>query len=578
MFYIYLFIFNLVVGIGAQQCSPILNDTPIFRDGPCVHRTSEYVWSWNELGYTQEYLWAQSIPYTNFVHLMSDDCAQTYLQLMCPTLMPSCTILNDNIVVLIPVCKSLCEETNIKCKSFWQQNNLPIINCNQSWFLDNRLEQWPNQVFNKRQSQDNEPNQIFNKYDNEEVNQEFHSNCLLPEEKHYPIPCPKPLIYIGPDVDYYTGLSCSSTCRDKLHLQQSDFESMFLVAGILNIISLVATIFVLLTYLIIRPLRAWPQRVILCMGVGMLIQHSVLCINFWMGIDDALCQNEYELDTTGWAVASGFFLLFGALITASWWLFQAGLVFWCIGLLRQDVNRILYSKIMWVVHTWNWGYPLIAAIVCLLDSKEDTGTGLGALEGIPWAFTSWYSINGVVWALFYAVILTYLCCIIIFGLVGLYRLSSADLSRSPLTKHNFQLSLILFTSVYSLIAISILANKAWNDVHYSEIKDGLTDWYSCVLQGGIDCKPSYTFSRGLAWTVAICISTQGWWLLCIFVLLSKNVRSLIYCAGLNLYWGNPINQDIGSNSMLDNNRSNSGSNTGTNTGINGGTSGGSSDF
>lgn len=502
----------------AQQCQVAQLDDPVIRHSVCVNRLSTNIWTWSQRGLTQEFLWAQGVDLFSSIGAMPYECAQSYLQLMCSTVLSNCETINTT-DHLIPVCRSVCVQTNDKCAGFWLSYGLHPIDCTQISPLTQSY-QWPE------------------------------TRCYVPRNDTLPYPCPSPLIYVGPDKDYYTGLPCSSTCNTKLKLQQPYFDDMFTTVGVLNIISLMSVIFVMVVYLAIRPLRSWPQRVIVCMGVGMLCQHGVMVINFFLGVETALCQNEYEISTTGWAVFSAFMLLTGALITAGWWVFQAGLLFWCIGLLRKDLRVILKSKFMYAIHVWNWAYPVIAAITCLLASKENVGTGLGGLEGIPWAFTSWYSINGVVWAMFYAVILVYLACVLLFGLVGMYRLWSTDLSQSPLHKHNFQVSLILFTLVYTLIAVSIVANKSWNDNHLSDIEQGLSDWYECVLLGGINCEPSYRFSAFLTWLVAICSSTQGSWLAIIFVVLSRNVRVLIYRASLNIRWGRPLNEDIGINSMV----------------------------
>lgn len=524
--------------INSIYCESICTQYNNTFSNQCNDVINYQILTYPELNITQQTIYESTKHLYYPIPLMDYDCAINYLKLMCPTNYRPC--FND---IYIAICYEQCLYVNEKCSYFFHKHNISSINCNQTDPLTG-IELWPaNNCI------------IYDECKYSEHN--ISKPCINKTIKYM---CPKPLIFVGPNSDEYTGLPCSSKCSDKLRIQQPNFDDMFILVSVINWISFVCVIFVCLIYLIYPMMRKMPRRIILFMGIGMTIEHMALIGNSMQDPNYFLCHDNIDLSTDKWARFSGYALIVGAMITASWWMIESFVLFYYIGLLRQDKKIYKYE---WLMHIWCWGYPITTGFIFLFVPDNN---GLGAVEGIPWAFNSWKSDDNIFWGLFYSVLILYMALFIAFMSVTILRLINIynNNTISPLEQTKFQLSLFIFTTVFFVIAVAIIANKSWNKDHLDDIEKGLADWYECILTWQTDCKPSYYFSEGLTWFMAFCMSIQGLALFIIFFVLSPSVYTTVKQSVLNLWVGNNFYDGIREiNSTLVRSNSKSGSHIGS---------------
>ena len=504
-----------------------------FADVPMACRfllSGVSVWTAPSFGLTQE-TWTAAM-YTppanssqgvlDFLPAMPYECATAYLSLMCPTFFRPCSPFAP---APLSMCQSECIATNEACRLFFQDTPL---DCNQRDPLTGQP-QWPDASLLT-------PPQT----------------CLTVADIKSPLEppvylCPEPLIWVAPGEDPYTGLPCSTTCHFKLRMltedPQTNFDDVFIVFSVLNWVSFVLVIISLVVYMSFPDNRKYPRVINIFIGFGLLIVHLGFIGNSFMSIDDNMCQNDYELESgSSWCRFQSWTSYFGALYVVFYWMLNAVIMFWNIGLLLFKNNKL--EKFSYYYHVFVFVYSFTASMI-IMWVPDSASTG--ASPGVPYCFVGptyiWALSYGLFWWPFYVgTLVIFFCCI---GcIITIARTASVDGKWQRIKRRlPSQLTIFLFLVVWLITVASMISLQS---SFQSTVDDGVattTEWYTCVFFSPTpysECPIRATEYANLVWWELVCVGLIGTWFFVIYIIINPSQRSLYQHAWNNYKEGNSL--------------------------------------
>lgn len=464
------------------------------------------VWTAPTYGITQEVLGSKIVAVItdsegqpqatvlDLVATMPYDCGFHYLKLICPTYFRTCVVSNiDGVSLSVPVtpCRSVCNQTNLHCATFWKSHGLPPLDCEQIDSITGG-ELYP-------ADGSGQP-------------------CTAVEDDQITGPvgwvCPPPTHFVAPEdgADMLTGLPCALPCRKTIYLNSQDLDASNIVWLVFNWISIVALTLTILVFLAHPQLRIFPHRTIIYIGVGLFIFHLGFVGNTIPGLHDTLCGGEYTLRLGGWCKFQVFAIYGPSLFAAFWWVFQSFMLFWGVGLLKQDISRLVSLEIPLVMISALYSIGAGLAIT-LAPNHEQTG---GGLTGFP--FCSFTPMSGsvssnLVWGLWFAPMLFGVLAIMVFVIVTVFRvLHNSETLRAGSVIITSQILVICYAADFIWVVASNLSYKAWAQKNGGTLVTSFGDYFVCVLTTfgkPDDCVMEFKVPASLYWNIIICFSLIG---------------------------------------------------------------------
>ena len=527
--------------LAAGKCQPF--------DGQPRSCASFMVGSWSQVwtvpayGVTQEYLEAQLfailtrtstggvITKLELTNIMPFDCAVNYLKLACSAAFKPCTetpleAQQAGAPPAIPhsLCQEACDDVNVACASFWSNLGLPPINCQA---IDNSTGApvYPPSSFN--------PNLGF-------------FTCFMPPELNSTptYTCPQDTTNIGPDdVDETSHLPCAVPCRRKMLLPvdgPSNFFDQYVALSVLGWISFVSINITLLTYLLFKPLRRYPQRIIMETAIGLWVLHLGQVGSSFFGVGDLLCDGEwhFQVQTGSWCKFAAFCLFWGAMFTAMLWAYLAFIIFWNVALLRVKDKRAQYGE--YIVVPLAILFSTIETLI-LLFYPDESASG-GYLSGFPFCGLGPGADRNLFWGIFIAPIIFYLLIVVMCTVAAIVKIvitPTGDSVKKALGKRlPAQLLLLVFVLSFMTVSIAVIATQAYGQEFRPLISEGIENYYSCLYTQPIhydQCQAGPVFvSNDIWWFQQIMISIIGFIFFITFVVLKAEVRNLWVATCRNL--------------------------------------------
>lgn len=513
---VFLFVMLFSGGCLAQTIPPELMQCEEYRaeSMPSTHCDATHmnvpVWTAPGAGITQEFLYAQllepqpplDISILEPVIFMDFECAAIYMRLFCNVVFQPCVELGGFAVPLQP-CRSMCEDANNACVNFLVSNGIPPLDCS------------------TYASQAEDPTCVVSPREQSLENFEYE--------------CPEPLEWAADEGgDPNTGLPCSMTCVTEHTLPADDwYETLRDMYKITSMISFVLLIPVLITYAVFPETREWPRRIVIFIGIGMLLLHLQGISNLWVSTEELVCvdgqitpprnQNIY-----GWCMYSRMMFYWAAIFTPYWWMIQALVLFWNVGLSRNPRDLAKYE---WIFHVFGWGFSTLIMILTM-SLYEDK-----PLTGNPYCFATspeWWS-----YAWLHAWYLLELLVVVSLVTVCIVRLAKeSSLDQTFWRRWKYQTQMLIFTAIFFLSTLSFIMLRFWATVNEDDVTESLAGWYLCVYAGGgSDCGLDVYLSKGLYFFQNFWLGTMGTWLFVVFLLLNTYNRNLWRLGFLNIRSG-----------------------------------------
>ena len=449
--------------LASSKCEPF-DQQPV----SCVDfmGTGE-VWTVPSYGLTQEYFNGKmfeflfkdntsGITILEITNIMPYDCATAYLRLICPTFFQPCTSDSDvleGVSIPHPVCRSVCDDTNLACSDFWVSNAIPQLNCT---FL------YPSELF----------------------------TCVIPPviQQNATYHCPQPTMLIAPEVDPNSGLPCAVPCSTKVTLvypedQQDSFSDQYIALSVLSWISFIGVILTFFAALVSPAIRQFPQRILLHLGSGLFVLHLGPVGSSFFGAVDLVCKDFQWVTATGsWCKFASFCLFWGSVYTSIWWVYLAFILFWNDVLKRSKDRRIERGEYVLLVVAAFW--TTLESLIMLWYPSEDASGGY--LSGFPFCGLGPKADRDLFWGLVMGTVMTCLLLVILFILPVLFT------TLTKCTKCNLscviervlnELSRFLFIFSFIFVVIAVVAVQSWGEQFRSHVAFEVQNWYGCMLFG-----------------------------------------------------------------------------------------------
>ena len=365
--------------LSLGQCEPF-DDYPSICSAFLSSGPFSQVWTAPALGLTQEFFAAQGYQPVSLSPTQATSpfqlsssmpyaCAYNYLALMCPTFLRPCAAdfpvsLTETANIPLNLCRSGCIMANDACAAFWTNLGLPPLNCSREDPLTGGVLYPPDAS-------------------------SFAPPCVpLPVPIEIPaefeLSCPPPLEFVHPSQgeDLFTGLPCALPCHKAIRLstrEEHAYDARFITYSVLNWLSFIGSIVTVCVYLAIPLLRTYPFRIAIYIGLGFILFHMGFIGNSFIGISDLSCEDRYTIQVHGWCKANIFLALGTSMFSSFWWIFQAFLLFWSIGLLKaQDVSGHDWLEIPYLLIALIYSITigLVLTFLPLFDGTGGTVTGL----------------------------------------------------------------------------------------------------------------------------------------------------------------------------------------------------------
>jgi Frizzled/Smoothened family membrane region len=515
----------------AGQCELFDSSVPL-ECTSILARSSRTVWTAPSLGLSQQSLASQlfnvappfNLSVTSPLFAMHYDCAFAYMRLWCGTALQQCSEAPAELVGVSALfhapCKSVCRDANDQCADFWRQNGAPPIDCDQLSQLGGGVEQWPELNVSEGTPFvcDSMPIEMLGALEYE---------------------CPPPLIFVGPDrADPLTGLPCSASCRTQSTWLtpggESAFEAGFITLSVLGWISIVGVVVVIVTYAAFEALRAFPQRLVPGIGIGLFFLLLNLVISSFRGTFEFGCDDDITLSVSGACRASAFFLWLGGLLTGMYWTMFALTLFHNVALSMKP-ERI--ARIEWLIHLLAWSVSLGFSIgVVSVDGW------LGFQSTIPYCMFTTSTPSYVNWSFFNGFLLGCAVLVVVCMTVVVVRVwRSVRSTEGKSYRNNISLQLSLFTITFAIVIASSVASLAVYERDRDSSAQSIEDWYACVFSAGVlgDCNIEPT-PASIYWIIITQYSAIGIYFFLVFFVFSAHNRALWPKAFANWRAGRPV--------------------------------------
>ena len=497
--------------LDASQCEPFDQ-----QPSSCVDfiDTGD-VWTVPSYGLTQEYFNGQmfeflfkgntsGITLLEITNIMPYECATAYLRLICPTFFQSCTSDPDVLEgtsIPHPVCRSVCDNTNLACSDFWFYRAIPPLNCT---FL------YPSES-------DNNMSGPF--------------TCAIPPiiQQNATYQCPQPTALIAPEVDPNSGLPCAVPCSIKVTLvypedNQASYYDQYIVLSVLGWISFVLVNITFISAMISPALREFPQRTLLFIGVGLWVLHLGQVGSSFFGAVDVVCHEYQWVTATGsWCKFASFCLFWGSMYTAIWWVFLAFILFWndILGLSKDE--RIQRGEYPVLVTSLVW--PTLASLILLWYPSEDSSGGY--LSGFPFCGLGPEADWNIFWGVLISSVAFCLLCVTVFMVPvmikswwGIQRVESKKSIRERILG---EFARFLFIASFAATIIAVIATLSWGQQHRSQLEHEVESWFNCILIGLFQWEscPTGSINNSLWWYQNIMLGIIGTLYFITFILVHR---------------------------------------------------------
>ncbi|KAL6079422.1 hypothetical protein QOT17_001047 [Balamuthia mandrillaris] len=463
-----------------QKCLPLLLD-----QGQEVYLPTGVSW---------EALEAQVYPYTSALGVwVSEECREAGLKLACHFIYKTCS--NDS--QPISPCLSLCMAAHNSCRVDLEGSGKTIPPCVTTLF--------PNSSCNIGSDEKVAYSQADCPYPTE-----FHaseSEALDPEDPTSlcMYPCPGPV---------YT---------------EEEWDAMFIVINVFSSISLVLSVFYVVTAVLNPDTRQFPANLVpLLCAASIPVTLGMMLGLFAGGMRNVLCSDgEYQAvgqgDAGGLAcVLQGMLIVFGGLWAGSLWpIVGINLVLMVVVKIKQET----LAKLKHLYHLIFWSIPTVMTIIPLAAKK------ISASPTLPWCFV--YDKDSDWW--------TYGCFHILFILtwiVGSVSLVIVLVSICLRTyKFNLQgnmplqqfIRILVLLGIYWLMGASIMVYRFYGSAIKEKVQNSIEDQIYCSAYTGTECELEEKPSYGMTLFNSIVMSSIGF---CVFFAVGCSEKTFRYWQSL----------------------------------------------
>ncbi|MDP2434217.1 MAG: hypothetical protein Q8P67_00570 [archaeon] len=307
----------------------------------------------------------------------------------------------------------------------------------------------------------------------------------------------------------------------------TDMRPLWITASVLNWFSFVSVIITILVFALVPKLRQWPTRIVIFMGIGLFFFHLGFIGNTFFSFSDLECANHWDFEYGSWCKFQSWTMVFGAMLTACWWVVQAFVVWWNVGLLK--LKDPLPKKLEPFFHVVCWLYPILCSfLVAWVPSQSATG---GGLTGNPFCTFSESDI-GVTWGVFVGVLIFQLTLVFFFLSWTVIRILITPSAEGNWLKAfgrrlPQQLLIITFCFVFLNVIVATVAQVSWSRDQNESLTNALTDLLVChltTLGDPADCSAPRYNNPSIYWYLTISTSTCGLFFGIIFLIMRGDTR------------------------------------------------------
>ncbi|KAL6053373.1 hypothetical protein QOT17_018020 [Balamuthia mandrillaris] len=446
-----------------------------------------------------EQLASQAYSFTSALGVwVSRECRDAGLRLACHFTYKMC----NNDMQIVPPCLSLCLEMQTECAEALAESGKSVPPCVDAIF--------PNVSCNAG----SEAKVAYSEAD-----------------------CPYPTVFsASPSHAQDPGGDPTSVCKlpcPSAFFSDAQWDGLFLIIYIFTPISLVLTLFYIVTSFLHPKTRRYPSNLLPILATSSLPVTIALMFGVLAGgVEKVLCSADGDYEEIGVGEAGGLacvlqgtLILYGGLSTGLWW---PTLGFNLVLLVVVQVKQENLKKLQVWYHVYSWGIPVVLTIIPLAANK------IRAAPTVPycfiydqdndwWIYGCFYILYIITWVIGSACLVTVLISIF----VRTYQFNKHG--NMPLPQF-IRILVVLF--VYWSTSLILIVFRFYYSAVTDDIKQAAEEQVFCSAFTGTECEledpPSYELSVLL--TLALCC--LGF---CIFLAVGSTKRMYKYWR--SLFWG-----------------------------------------
>ena len=286
--------------------------------------------------------------------------------------------------------------------------------------------------------------------------------------------CPVPLIKLDEDPDEPAGFPCALPCPIPI-FSDSEYDGAFITLVITSLLSLLGSIFVVVTFLVFSKKRAYPGSLIVQFSVTSMMTSLGFFIGGAVGPRNIICHDDHTPATFDDAACAiqGIWITFWALATAFWYLAICFNLYSAV--VREKRDTAHYNKYF---HSIIW--PLVSVLTIVPTANQKFGNAksgwcfINEDDNYFWQFMFFYT-----WIGLNMVLGVYMISHIIIKILRVM------FKRSTSARLRAQRRPVAFAMLIVFIFFSLFAYRLNQTLEAEKIETSLAAFISCRISAKI---------------------------------------------------------------------------------------------